>query len=245
MLKRLACMALILLLALPAHAGEVRLSVAASLREAVDEICARYAQAHKGVTCLTNYGASGMLAKQIENGAPADIFISANGEWLDYLKGKKRLDAASSSTFAYNSLVFAGRGEKKVAGMGDLPALARIAIGSPKSVPAGEYAMVAMRKAGIAGQLEKKLVPARDVREALMYAERGEVDGAFVYRTDALQGKRVKILFTVPPELYPRISYPMALTVAGTRNGSAGEFYLFLRSVEARAILGKYGFEVR
>ena len=245
MLKRFAGMALILLFALPAHAGEVRLSAAVSLREAIDEICARYAQAHKGDTVLANYGASGMLAKQVENGAPADIFISANDEWLDYLKGKNRLDPASIGTFAYNSLVFAGRGDRKVAGMRDLPALSRIAIGSPKSVPAGEYSMEAMRKAGIAGQLEKKLVPARDVREALMYAERGEVDGAFVYRTDALQGKRVTILFSVPPELYRRISYPMALTVAGARNGEAAEFYRYLRSGEARAALRKYGFEVR
>ncbi|HYS42881.1 MAG TPA: molybdate ABC transporter substrate-binding protein [Geobacteraceae bacterium] len=245
MLKRLLFTALFLLFALPSHAGEVRLSAAASLREAVDEICARYAQAHKGDTVLTNYGASGMLAKQVDNGAPADIFISASDEWLDYLKAKGRLDPVSIGTFAYNSLVFAGRGDRKAAGMRDLPALSRIAIGSPKSVPAGEYAMEAMRKAGIAGQLEKKLVPARDVREALMYAERGEVDGAFVYRTDALQGKRVKILFTVPPELYRRISYPMALTVAGARNGPAAEFYRYLRSGEAHAILGKYGFEVR
>ena len=244
-MKRLIIAVVMLLLAVTAYAGEVRVSAAASLREAVDEICVRYMQEHKGVTVLTNYGGSGMLAKQVENGAPADIFISANEEWVDYLKGKNRLDPASIGTFAYNSLVFAGRGDRKAAGMWDLPAFSRIAIGSPKSVPAGEYAMAAMRKAGVAGQLEKKLVPARDVREALMYAERGEVDGAFVYRTDALQGKRVTILFSVPPELYPRISYPMALTAAGARNGPAAEFYRYLSSGEARSALAKFGFEVR
>ena len=243
MLKRLAVMAFILLSPFSAHAGEIRLTAAASLREAVDEICARYAQAHAGITFLTYYGGSGVLAKQIENGAPADIFISANGEWLDYLKGKNRLDARGVTLFAYNVLVFVGRGERTALGMGDLTALARIAIGSPKSVPAGEYAMAALRKAGIAAQLDKKLVPARDVRDALMYAERGEVDGAFVYRTDALQGKRVKILFSVPPGLYRRISYPMALTVAGARNGQAAAFYRYLRSGEARTTLAKYGFE--
>ena len=245
MLKRLIYLALFLILAARADAGEVRVSAAASLKEAVDEICANYARQHPGLRVERNFGGSGTLAKQIENGAPADIFISANSEWLDYLKGKNRLDPASIGTFVYNSLVFAGRGGRKAAGMQDLPALSRIAIGSPKSVPVGEYAMESMRKAGIAAQLEKKLVPARDVREALMYAERGEVDGAFVYRTDALQGKRVKILFSVPPELYRRISYPMALTVAGARNGPATEFYRYLRSGEAHAVLGKYGFEVR
>lgn len=245
MLKRLIFTMVVLLLAVPAHAGEIRLSAAASLREALDEICARYALEHKEVRFVRNYGGSGTLAKQIHNGAPADIFISANSDWLYYLKGKKSLEPASITIFAYNTLVFAGRGDRKAAGMSDLPGLARIAIGSSMSVPAGEYAMTAMRNAGIAPQLEKKLMPARDVREALMYAERGEVDGAFVYRTDALQAKRARIMFTVPPQLYPRISYPMALTVTGAKNRDAAGFFRFLRSGEARAILVKYGFEVR
>ena len=159
---------------------------------------------------VKNYGASGALAKQIENGAPADIFISANLEWMDYLKNKKLADAASIGTFAYNTLVFAGAAGK-ASSMQDLLKLERIAIGSPKSVPAGEYAMEAFKKAGLDKQLGKKLVMAKDVRECLMYAERGEVDGAFVYKTDALQAKQAKILFTVPQELYPRVTYPMAL----------------------------------
>ncbi|MCM2359978.1 MAG: substrate-binding domain-containing protein, partial [Geobacteraceae bacterium] len=86
---------------------------------------------------------------------------------------------------------------------------------------------------------------ARDVREALMYAERGEVEGAFVYRTDALRGRRAKLLFTVPPALYPRISYPAALTAAGARNSDAVAFYRYLLSGDARTVLGKYGFGVR
>lgn len=245
MLKRLVVAVLFIVLAVQAHAGEVRLSAAASLREALDELCGRYAQDHKGARFIRNYGASGTLAKQIDNGAPADIFISANVEWLDFLKGKGRLDTGSIGTVAFNTLVFVGRGDLRGAGMKDLPGLARIAIGSPKSVPAGEYALEALKKAGIAGQLEKKLVMARDVRDALMYVERGEVDGAFVYRTDALRMKRAKLLFVVPSELYPRISYPMALTVTGGRNEEAAAFYRFLRSGEARTVLGKYGFEVR
>ncbi|HEY6873223.1 MAG TPA: molybdate ABC transporter substrate-binding protein [Geobacteraceae bacterium] len=245
MLKRLMFTALFLAFASLAHAGEIRLSAAASLREAVDEICDRYARAHGGVTFVRNYGGSGTLAKQIENGAPADIFISANSEWLDYLKGKRHLAPGSVAEFAANTLVFAGRDGRKATEMRDLPALDRIAIGSPRSVPAGEYAMAALQRAGIASRLEKKLVLARDVRDALMYAERGEVDGAFVYRTDALRGRRVKILFTVPPELYPRISYPMALTAAGVRNDEAAAFYRYLLSGEARTVLGKYGFVVR
>ena len=224
-----------------ACAGDVNLSVAASLKEVINELSDSFAKKHPGVKFLKNYGASGALARQVESGAPADIFISANLEWLEYLKGKKLVDAASAGTFTYNTLVFAGT-PGKASSMQDLVKLDRIAIGSPKSVPAGEYATEALRKAGIDKQLEKKLVMAKDVRECLMYAERGEVDGAFVYRTDALQAKQAKILFTVPQELYPRVTYPMALTASGAKNRDAAEFLAYLRGDEARALLAKYGF---
>jgi len=234
----------LLLLAGVAVAGEVNLSVAASLKEVVNELSDGFARKNPGVKFLRNYGASGSLAKQVENGAPADIFIFANLEWLDYLKNKKMVDSASVGTFAYNTLVFAGM-PGKAASLQELTRLERIAIGSPKSVPAGEYAVEAMRKAGMEKQLEKKLIMARDVRECLMYAERGEVDGAFVYRTDALLAKKAKILFSVPQELYPRVTYPMALTVAGAKNRDATAFFAYLRGEEARTVLARFGFAVR
>jgi molybdate transport system substrate-binding protein len=129
--------------------------------------------------------------------------------------------------------------------MQDLIKLERIAIGSPKSVPAGEYATEALKKSGLDKQLDKKLVMAKDVRECLMYAERGEVDGAFVYKTDALLAKQTKILFTVPQELYPRVTYPMALTVAGAKNKDAAAFFTYLRSDDATTVLSKYGFTTK
>ena len=141
---------------------------------------------HPGVKFLKNYGASGQLAKQIESGAPSDLFISANQEWMDDLRHKKLVTDRSIGTFTHNTLVFAGT-PGKAASMQNLLKLDRIAIGSPKSVPAGEYAVEALKKAGLGKQLEKKLIMAKDVRECLMFSERGEVDGAFVYRTDALQ----------------------------------------------------------
>jgi len=227
------------------YAGEINLFVAASLKEALNELSDTYARSHPGVTFRKNYGASGALAKQIENGAPADIFISANTEWMEYLKSKKLSDDKSIDTFAYNVLVFAGKPEMKVGKLEDLLKLEKIAIGSPKSVPAGEYAMAAFKKAGIDTGLEKKLVFAKDVRECLMYADRGEVDGAFVYMTDAQQAaKNAKILFTVPQEYYPRVTYPMALTVAGARNADAAAFFVLLRSAVAKGILRKHGFIV-
>ncbi|ABK99075.1 molybdate ABC transporter substrate-binding protein [Pelobacter propionicus] len=234
----------LLSLAAPALAGEVHLSVAASMKDVINELSATYAKSHPGVTFLKNYGASGALAKQIENGAPADLYVSANIKWMEYLKGKQTVDSASETTFAYNSLVFAGT-TNQASSLQDLTKLNRIAIGSPKSVPAGEYATEALKKAGLDKQLEKKLVMAKDVRECLMYAERGEVDGAFVYRTDALQAKQAKILFTVPQNLYPRVTYPMALTLTGAKNKDAAGFLHFLRSKAAKPVLTKYGFDVK
>jgi len=243
----LVCCLLVALFAVSpaAMAAEISLSVAASLKEVVNELSDSFARKNPDMKLVKNYGASGALAKQIENGAPADIFISANLEWMDYLKQKSLVETSSIGMFTYNTLVFAGAGDKQVSGMRDLAKLEKIAIGSPKSVPAGEYAMEAMKKAGVDRLLEKKLVMARDVRECLMYAERGEVDGAFVYRTDALQAKQVKILFTVPQELYPRVVYPMALTLAGAGKKGAREFLDFLRSAEAKNVLAKYGFQVK
>jgi molybdate transport system substrate-binding protein len=242
--KMVITLLFLLILTSPALAGDVNLSVAASLKEVINELSTSFAKTHPGVKSLKNYGASGALAKQIENGAPCDIFISANLEWAEYLKSRKLVDVASNGTFTFNTLVFAGT-SARASSMKDLLALNRIAIGSPKSVPAGEYAIEALKKAGLDRQLEKKLVMAKDVRECLMYAERGEVDGSFVYRTDALQAKQAKILFTVPQELYPRVTYPMLLTIAGSKNKDAAAFFAYLHSEDAKSVLVRYGFAAK
>jgi molybdate transport system substrate-binding protein len=229
-----------------AMAAEVNLSVAASMKDVVNALTDNYSKNNPGVKFLKNYAASGALAKQIDNGAPADIYISANVKWMDYLKGKKLMDDKSIGTFAYNELVFVGKPSLKVSSMQDLAKLGKIAIGSPKSVPAGEYAMTALKNAGVDRELENKLVMAKDVRECLIYAERGEVEGSFVYKTDALlASKNVKILFTVPHNLYPRVTYPMGLTSTGRKNVAADAFYRFLHSAEAKSVLLQYGFAVK
>ena len=105
--------------------------------------------------------------------------------------------------------------------------------------------MEALKKTGLDKQLEKKMIMAKDVRECLMYAERGEVDGAFVYRTDALQAKQARIIFTVPQKFYSRVTYPMALTVSGIKNKDATGFMHFLQSNAAKPVLAKYGFDVK
>jgi len=234
----------LLLPAAPVLAGDINLFVAASLKEVINELSDSFAKKNPAVKFVKSYGASGMLAKQIENGAPSDVFISANQEWMEYLKDRKLADAGSIGTFTYNTLVFAGT-PGKASSLQDLVKLDKIAIGSPRSVPAGEYAMEAFKRAGLDKQLEKKLVMARDVRECLMYAERGEVDGALVYKTDALLAKQAKILFTVPQELYPRVTYPMSLTIAGAKNKAAAAFFAFLHGNEAKSVLAKHGFAAR
>lgn len=235
--------AVIIFIPLSSDAGEIKLSVAASLKEAMTELTELFAKGHPGAAFQKNSGASGALAKQIEIGAPADIFISANMEWMDYLREKGVIETKNIRILAYNTLVFIGRHDLDIKSLKELTSLERIAIGSPGSVPAGEYAMGALTKAGVAERLEKGLVMARDVRECLMYAERGEVDGAFVYGSDTREmSDRLKVLFSVPQDLYPRVTYPVGITSSGLGNKDALAFFRFLQTGDAKAVLRRYGF---
>ena len=228
-----------------AVAGEVSFSAGVGLKDVINDMAAVYAQKNPSVKILKNYAASGVLAKQLDSGAQTDIIFVANVEWMDHMKEKKHVEASTIKPFAYNTLVFVGKNTPRACNLDELVKLDKIAIGSPKSVPAGEYAMEAIRNAGLDKQLEKKFVMARDVRECLTYAERGEVDGAFVYKTDALLSKEVTVWFTVPQKLYSRVVYLSALTVSGVKKKDAINFFTFLHSADAKPILLKYGFEVR
>ncbi len=229
----------------PARAGEVRLSVAASMTDATRSLIAAYAGRTPDVTFLPNFAASGSLAKQIAQGAPADLFISANPKWMDYLVAAGRIPAARVRPFARNTLVLVGQKGLILTSLADLARLDRIAIGSPGSVPAGQYAEQALKQAGLLARVRGKLVMAQDVRQALVYAERGETDAAFVYRSDALLARRTVILFEVPQTLYDPIVYPLGLTAAGEKNPAAVAFYHFLSSPAAERILQQYGFVLR
>ena len=225
-------------------ADEIRISVPASMTDAVKELAAQFTASGQQTTIVPNFGPSGTLAKQIVEGAPADLFISANRKWMTYLRNEQRIDPASEKILAANTLVFVGAKNPAVTKLADITRLGRIAIGSPKSVPAGEYAAQALDKAGLYKQLEqqRKLVLAKDVRQALTYADRGEADGAFVYRTDALMATSAVILFAVPQELYAQITYPIALTVEGAKKEQARAFHQYLTGPQALPILRKYGF---
>ena len=227
------------------QAGTVSLSAAASMSDAFKELIADFTKAHPDAQFLTNFGSSGSLAKQIEEGAPVDLFVSANPKWMKFLVEKNQAAPGTDHIFAYNKLVFVGQEKTGVSSLADLVKLDRVAIGAPESVPAGQYAKQALESAKLYATLEqaKKLVMAKDVRQALVYADRGEVDGAFVYKTDALLAEKARILFIVPDELYDRVAYPLALTVTGGKNPTAVAFYDYMASEKALAILAKYGFE--
>ena len=242
---RLIGLLLAIFTALPTLAcgEEIRVSAAASLGDALRELSAAFTRLHPGTTILPNLGASGMLAKQIAQGAPSDIFISANREWIDYLNKEGQVTTLPV-LLAANQLVFVGKANPALASLAALAQAKRIAIGNPQSVPAGLYAEQAMRGAGIYEQLsrEGRLVLTKDVRQALLYADQGEVDGAFVYRTDALQASASKQLFTVPANLHEAIVYPAALIKNGENNPAARSFLEYLTSPAGQAILGGFGF---
>ncbi len=233
------------LLTAAAMAGEVTILAAVSLQEVINELAENFSRQNPDIRILKNYGASGALAKQIWSGARADIFISANLEWTNYLQSNKLTSEACLTILAYDTLVVIGTTDKRISSMRDLGKLEKIAIGNPKSVPAGEYAVEALKKAGVEEHLKKKLVMARDVRECLVFAERGEVDAAFVYKSDALQVKQARVLFAVPEDLYPRVTYSMRLTPRGAKHKDAEAFYRFLQGQYAKAVLGKYGFTAK
>jgi len=232
-------------LAASAPAAEVRLSVAASMSNVTKELIAAYEKQAPGGAHLPNFASSGSLAMQIARGAPADIFISANPRWMNYLVDERLIAADQVRTLAFNSLVFVGRKGLSITTFDDVARLQRIAIGSPKSVPAGQYAEQALKRAGLYDRVQGKLVLAKDVRQALIYADHGETDGAFVYKTDALLARDAVVLLDVPEALYNEVSYPVGLTVAGVANPAAVAFYTYLSSTEATEILKTFGFVVK
>lgn len=231
---------------LPVHslAAGINLSVAASMTDAFTEIIARFTDVYPEISLSPNYASSGALARQIEQGAPVDIFISANQSWTRYLEEKQLIAPGTVRIFAGNTLVFVSADSPDGLCMDDLEKLDRIAIGTPQSVPAGQYARQALENSKVYSRLKQanKLIMAKDVRQALWYADQGAVDGAFVYKTDALLMTRARVIFAVPAALYDRVFYTIGLTAAGSNREEALAFYSFVESPEAIAILARYGF---
>ena len=234
----------------PAAAQDKSLTIfaAASMKNALDEIDAAYT-AKTGVKIVVSYGPSSGLAKQLEQGAPADVFISADTDWMDYAAGKKSINEASRINLLGNSIVLVAPKDSKVdnvnIGAGfDLAKLAgdgKIATGDVKSVPVGKYAKAALEKLGSWQAAEPKFAMADNVRAALTLVARGEAALGIVYSTDAKVEPGVKVIGTFPADSHPAIIYPVAATT--TAKPETTDYLAFLRSTAAKTILEKYGFK--
>src|SRR5467141_2843981 len=234
----------------PAFAQDNSLTVfaAASLKNALDDIDAAYT-AKTGVKVSASYAASSALAKQIEQGAPADIFASADTGWMDYAIGKKNINEPTRVNLLGNSIVLIAPKDSKIdnvtIGQGfDLAKLAgdgKIATGDVKAVPVGKYAKAALEKVGAWSAAEPKFAMAESVRAALTLVARGEAALGIVYSTDAKVEPGVKIVGTFPADSHPPIIYPVAATT--TAKAEAADYLAFLHSSAAKTILEKYGFK--
>jgi molybdate transport system substrate-binding protein len=221
---------------------------AASLADAVTAVSKAFTQ-DTGIAVKTSFAASSVLAKQIESGAPATVFFSADEDWMSYLQSRNLLAPGSRKDVLANQLALVAPADstasvKITSGPALLQALgaARIATGDPDAVPVGRYARAALIRLGVWEQLQGRLVRAEDVRSALAFVARGEAPFGIVYLTDAKIEKRVKLLDVFPPDLYPPIRYPIAL-IAGA-GADASRFVGFATGSRAVAIFEGYGFSV-
>ncbi|MBY5554897.1 molybdate ABC transporter substrate-binding protein [Rhizobium leguminosarum] len=234
----------------PAAAAE-RLNVfaAASLKDALDAANAAWTK-ESGKEAVASYAASGALAKQIENAAPADIFISADLDWMDYLATKNLIKAETRSDLLGNKIVLVAEKDKakpvEIKQGFDLAGLlgdGRLAMGEPKSVPAGKYGMAALEKLGVWKSVETKVAGVESVRAALALVSRGEAPYGIVYQTDAAADKGVVVVGTFPPDSHPPIIYPIAI-LAESENPDATAYLDFLKSDKAAAFFTAQGFTI-
>jgi molybdate transport system substrate-binding protein len=227
---------------------QITVFAAASMKNALDDANAAFSKA-TGIKVVASYEASSALAKQIEQGAPADVFISADLRWMDYASERKLINSNTRINLLGNKLVLIAPVDSKLAnvviGDGfDLARLAgdgRIAVADVKAVPAGLYAKAALEKLGAWTAAEPKLAQAENVRATLAFVARGEAPIGIVYETDAKVEPRVKVIGIFPGNAYPPVTYPAAAT-AETKKPGVGQYFSFLRTPAAKAIFELYGF---
>jgi molybdate transport system substrate-binding protein len=245
------CLAVVAVLRLEAiaereQAADVLVFAAASLQNVLDELAAP-AQTATGARMRMSYAASSALARQVENGAPADLFISADLDWMNYLADRRLIRSESRVDLLGNQLVLITSKARPI-NLTIAPGFPlsktlgqdRLALADPAAVPAGKYAREALTKLGVWDSVSRKLAPAENVRAALLLVSRGESPLGIVYRTDALADPGVAIVDTFPETTHSPIVYPAALTT--TASGSAGKVLDFLKTPAARAVFDRNGF---
>lgn len=250
---RIAAAAVFLTAAGHALADQAKITVfaAASLTNAMQDIASAYKK-EKHVDVVSSFASSSTLARQIEAGAPADLFISADQKWMDYAVDKKAIDTATRETLLGNSLVVVApksspTSEIAINAQTNWTRLlngGRLAVGNPDHVPAGIYAKEALQKLGAWETLSPKLAPAEDVRGALALVERDEAPLGIVYGSDAVASKGVKVVGTFPEDSHKKVEYPLAI-VDGHKNATVTAFYDYLKGPQASAIFKQYGFTTR
>lgn len=250
-LRALLCILLALLLGgAPARAGEpVTAFAAASLKTALDEVSAAW-EAETQNTARLSYAASSALAKQIEQGAPADVFFSADLAWMDYLAERKLVDTATVTKLLGNDIVLIAPKDSALTertsladALTKLPEGARLAIADVKAVPAGKYGKASLEALGLWPRLEHRIAQAENVRAALKLVAAGEAPLGIVYRTDVEAEPAVKIVAEFPAGSHPPIIYPVAL-VSPAQSAAAAGYLAFLKSPTAAAIFKVHGFKL-
>lgn len=230
-----------------AQHGTLTVFAAASMKNALDDVDAAFT-AKTGIRIVASYAASSVLARQLEQGAPADVFVSADTDWMDYAVAGKNIDQPTRVNLLGNAIVLIAPKDSKIDAVAigpgfDLARLAgdgRIATGDVKAVPVGKYARAALEKLGAWNAAAPKFAFADNVRAALLLVSRGEAALGIVYATDAKADSGVRIIGTFPADSHPAITYPVAATAAA-KAGTA-DYLAFLRSTAAKTIFEKYGF---
>ncbi|NMI04860.1 molybdate ABC transporter substrate-binding protein [Paenibacillus sp. SZ31] len=232
----------------PQETVDLTISAAASLTDAMKEIETNFETANPNIELNFNFGASGALQQQIEQGAPADIFVSAATKNMNALVDENLIASGDQKNLLQNSLVaiVPADGTNTVASETDLisDSIKTVAIGIPESVPAGTYAKEALTNAKLWDELESKLVQGKDVRQVLQYVETGNADAGFVYKTDALTSDQVKIAFEVDKNSYTPANYPVGIIEGTKHRTEAEQFYAYLQTPEVLDIFTKYGFSI-
>jgi len=225
---------------------EIIISAASSLTNALVEIQKEFELLYPQYKLSFNFGSSGKLAQQIEQGAPADLFLSADLKWMTYLLEKGYIEQDSMIHFARNTLVVVGqaRTDLSITTLEEITPdlISLIAIGDPKSVPAGSYAKEALEYNQIWERVASKLIIAKDVRQVMTYVETGNTDLGFVYASDALTSDQVKVLFQIDPSWHSPIIYPAGMVKESKDKEAANLFLQFLSSTHAKQIFVKNGF---
>jgi len=242
----LASVALLRCLQAASPAAHVTVFAAASLTDSLQEIAGAY-EKQSGTRIVFNFAASGVLARQIEEGAPVDLFLSADQARADALEAKGLLVKGTRTNLLANSLVIVTASDNaSVQSPGDLTnaTVKRVALGDPKTVPAGTYAIVYLEKSGLWPGIEPKVVPCENVRAVLAAVESGNVDAGLVYKTDAAISKKVRVVFEVPVGDGPKITYPVALVKDAPQPEAARKFLDYLAGSEAGAVFSRHGFVV-